>query len=140
MTDSREGLARVRSEVYRDRATRGLDKRDIHDVRLLADFISCWCRGKHAGAPREPFRAKQETADTAIAPFRPTLCPDCADLLGHAISMRMACPMNPKPDCKKCACRCYAPNYQRDIREVMRYAGWRRILAGRIDYLWHYFF
>lgn len=150
MTESHDGLAKARSEVYRDRSIRGLDDRDIHDIRILADFIACWCRGQHGASAQEhpqvkpasvePFHAKQAAADAIIDSFRPSLCPDCADLLGHAISMRMACPMDPKPDCKKCACRCYAPNYQRDIRKVMRYAGWRRILSGRIDYLWHYFF
>lgn len=133
-------LARVRAAVYRERTTRGLDARDVKDLRILADFIACWCRGKHGDASRSPYHPRQETADAALAPFRPTLCEDCADLMGHAVSMRVACPMDPKPDCKKCACRCYAPNYQAEIRRVMRYAGMRMILKGRIDYLWHYFF
>lgn len=133
-------LAKARAEVYRERTTRGLDAKDARDLRVLADFIAIWCRGRHGESAREPYRARQEAADAVIASFRPTLCEDCRDLMGHAVSMRLACPMDPKPDCKRCACRCYAPNYQREIRRVMRYAGVRSILKGRLDYLWHYFF
>lgn len=133
-------LARARAEVYRERTTRGLDAKDARDLRVLADFIAIWCRGRHGEVEREPYKARQDAADAVIEPFRPVLCEDCRDLMGHAVSMRLACPMDPKPDCKRCACRCYAPNYQREIRKVMRYAGVRCILRGRLDYLWHYFF
>ena len=45
------------------------------------------------------------------------LCVDCRKLLLHAIVKRIACPLDPKPMCKKCPEHCYAPRYRAQIRE-----------------------
>jgi hypothetical protein len=45
--------------------------------------------------------------------------------------------MNPKPMCKHCPSHCYAPMYRAQIRRVMKYAGIKLLMRGRVDYLLH---
>ena len=96
-------------------------KRQEKDVRVLASFIACYCRGKHATAKGE-------------------LCPTCADLLAYARQRRERCPLVPKPACKHCPVHCYAKGKRDAIREVMAYSGRHLLLRGRLDLIWHYFF
>jgi hypothetical protein len=91
------------------------------DIKLLATFIGCYCRGKHKTPKVE-------------------LCPDCARLLSYARTRRQKCPLDPKPACKHCPTHCYAKAQLAAIREVMAYSGRRLLLRGRLDLLWHYFF
>jgi len=91
------------------------------DIRVLATFIGCYCRGKHRSPKGE-------------------LCPDCAGLLSYAEMKRRKCPLDPKPDCKHCPIHCYGKAQRAKIREVMAYSGRRLLLRGRLDLLWHYFF
>ena len=91
------------------------------DIKVLATFIGCYCRGKHKSAKGE-------------------LCPDCAELLRYARVKRERCPLDPKPSCKHCHVHCYGKVQRATIREVMAYSGRRLLLRGRLDLLWHYFF
>lgn len=127
-----------RSKAYRDRTHGGLARRDRKDLILLAAFINCFCEAHHDD--RTEYHAAQAVADEVLGNRRPTVCAACAGLINHAFAMRLSCPMDPKPACKKCSCSCYAASYKEKIREVMRFSGWRMIRRGRVDYLWHYFF
>ena len=91
------------------------------DMRVLATFIGCYCRGKHGSRKGE-------------------FCPDCAELLNYARLKRQKCPLDPKPSCKHCPIHCYGKSQRAGIREVMAYSGRRLLLRGRLDLLWHYFF
>lgn len=56
------------------------------------------------------------------------LCPACAELRDYARQRRLKCRYgNRKPPCRKCSCPCYAPEQQRQIRQVMRLAGPRML-------------
>lgn len=127
-----------RSRAYRERIQCGLDRRDRKDLRLLADFIECFCEDHHDG--RTEYHPPQAVVEEAFGDRRPIVCAACAGLLIHAFAMRLSCPLDPKPACKKCSISCYSAAYKVKIHEVMRYSGWRMILRGRVDYLWHYFF
>lgn len=108
----------------------------LRDLRTLARFVQVYCRGRHRGAVRGPIELKVGGAAARIA-RGVTLCPSCGRLLSHAFVKRMWCPMDPKPACKHCPQHCYHPKYRRQIREVMKYSGWRLLLSGRVDYLLH---
>src|SRR6185369_8961652 len=91
------------------------------DIRVLAQFVGVYCRGKHA-TPKG------------------SLCRGCAELLAYAELKRRKCPLDPKPTCKHCPIHCYTKERRAKIREVMGYSGQRLMLRGRLDLLWHYFF
>lgn len=91
------------------------------DIRVLSTFIGTYCRGKHHSRKGE-------------------LCQECSGLLDYAKMRRAKCPLDPKPDCKKCPIHCYGKAQRAKIREVMAYSGRRLLLRGRLDLLWHYFF
>jgi RNase P subunit RPR2 len=67
------------------------------------------------------------------------LCPDCTKLLAYGLTMRLKCPHDPKPMCKKCESQCYHRDYRLKIREVMKFSGLYLIKHGRVDMLYHYF-
>lgn len=96
-------------------------QRQEKDIKVLATFISTYCRGKHRSAKGE-------------------LCSDCSELLSYAEMKRRKCPLDPKPSCKHCPIHCYGKGQRAKIREVMAYSGRRLLLRGRLDLLWHYFF
>jgi hypothetical protein len=105
------------------------------DLRMLATFVSMYCRGNgHAG--REPLTLKN--IDTIELSTRMLfLCPGCSKLLHHGLIKRSHCPQNPKPNCSDCPSPCYDKSYRMKIREVMRYSGWRLLVRGRVDFLFH---
>jgi hypothetical protein len=110
------------------------DKAAVRDGRILARFIEVYCRGRHRDAPRQPVEFSGALAGVLAAP--PVLCESCSRLLVHGMARRLRCPMKPKPPCRECTTHCFQPGYREEIREVMRYAGWRLVLRGRLDYLW----
>ncbi|MEW6249955.1 MAG: nitrous oxide-stimulated promoter family protein [Planctomycetota bacterium] len=114
------------------------------DLRILATFIRIYCEGQHRGAVREPVTLRHYAVGalcgSARRPRLLRLCPTCRKLLQHAFVKRVGCPLDPKPACKHCPTHCYAPRYREEIRAVMRYAGRRLVLSGRLDYLWHLLF
>ena len=75
------------------------------DLQKLAGFIGIYCQDKH--------KSKEE------------LCAECQELLDYAIQRRKLCPLDPKPECKKCRIHCYKPQQRERIRQVMRHAGKR---------------
>jgi len=115
------------------------DRRLRRDLKTLVRFIEFYCRRRHAGLPKGPPPAEIPRL-VELAGSRPALCPACHKLLSHAAVKRMACPLDPKPRCKRCPSHCYHPRYREQIREVMRYSGKGLLLRGRVDYLLHVFF
>src|SRR5450759_2622255 len=85
------------------------------DLRMLATFVSVYCRGnKHS--PREVLTLKNidtsELSDKLLY-----LCPACSKLLHHGLVKRSHCQQNPKPACKDCPTPCYDKAYRIKIRE-----------------------
>jgi len=106
------------------------------DIRLLMKFVGIYCREHHNGE-KIPFTFRQFDLK-AIEKNEIALCPDCARLLTYGLTMRLKCPHDPKPMCKKCETQCYHGNYKARIREVMKFSGMYLIKHGRLDMLYHY--
>ncbi|HEY6837908.1 MAG TPA: nitrous oxide-stimulated promoter family protein [Geobacteraceae bacterium] len=106
------------------------------DLKVLVSFTAVYCRARHSA--QAPFALPADLSAT----FRRgvDLCPDCQSFLAYALERRRKCPLDPKPSCKHCHIHCYSKEYRAKVREVMAFSGWRMILRGRLDYLWHYFF
>lgn len=114
----------------------GISKREKSDIQTLMRFIGIFCRENHNGEKR-PFSFKlldiKEIEKDDIL-----LCRDCNRLLTYGLTMRMRCPHDPKPMCKKCKTQCYRGEYKAKIREVMKFSGMYMIKHGHLDMLYHY--
>ena len=113
------------------------DKKE-RDIRILADFISVFCREKHRDEIKNIFPIKEERLHRLLN-HNLRLCQNCSKLLNHGIAKLLQCPYDPKPMCKKCLTHCYAPGYRERVREVMRFSGLYLIKHGRLDLMAHYF-
>ncbi|HMK75848.1 MAG TPA: nitrous oxide-stimulated promoter family protein [Thermodesulfobacteriota bacterium] len=115
----------------------GLPKKEKDDIRTLMKFVEIYCRENHDRA-KSPFLLKlfdiKEIENKEIS-----LCPDCTRLLTYGLTMRLKCPHDPKPMCKKCETQCYNGEYKSEIREVMKFSGMYLVKHGRVDFLYHYF-
>ncbi|MGO8990450.1 MAG: nitrous oxide-stimulated promoter family protein [bacterium] len=115
----------------------GLPKKEKDDIRTLMKFVEIYCRKNHDG-DKSPFLFKlfdiKEIEKKEIL-----LCPDCTRLLTYGLTMRLKCPHDPKPMCKKCETQCYHGEYKSKIREVMKFSGMYLVKHGRVDLLYHYF-
>ena len=113
-----------------------ISKKERRDIRILMRFIEVFCRENH-DREKNPFSFKlldlKEIERKEIS-----LCPDCARLLTYGLTMRMKCPHDPKPMCKKCETQCYHGEYKARIREVMKFSGIYLVKRGRINLLYHY--
>ena len=113
------------------------DKKE-RDIRILADFISVFCREKHREETKDAFPIKEARLQRLLN-HNLRLCRDCSKLLNHGIAKLLQCPYDPKPMCKKCPTHCYAPGYRERVREVMGFSGLYLIKHGRLDLMVHYF-
>lgn len=115
------------------------DRGKIRDLRVLANFIHIYCRENHLDAAKEPFAGNDDLMQAALGKKRILLCRECRRLLRHVTAKLLMCPYDPKPMCKKCETRCYAPGYREKIREVMRFSGRHLIRRGRVDLILKFF-
>ena len=107
------------------------------DIRTLMKFVAIYCSKTHAGEKISfSFRkfSMKEIQKNMIL-----LCPECTKLLTYGLTMRLKCPHDPKPMCKKCETPCYHGEYRSKIREVMKFSGMYLVKHGRLDMLYHYF-
>ena len=122
-------------ELKRVKKTEISDK-EKDDIRILMKFVSIFCRENH-NVEKAPFSFKlfdiKEIDKKEIA-----LCPECSRLLTYGLTMRVKCPHDPKPMCKKCETQCYKGDYKEKIREVMKFSGIYLVKHGRLDMLYHY--
>jgi hypothetical protein len=113
-----------------------LSDKERGDIRTLLRFIGIYCRENHGGE-KKPFSSKN-LDEREIGGTELPLCEACSKLLNYGLTMRMKCPHDPKPMCKKCGTPCYHDAYRSKIREVMRFSGIFLIKRGRVDMLYHY--
>ena len=115
---------------------REVSKQEKNDIRTLMRFVGIYCRENHLG-DKAPFSFKffdiKEIEEKEVS-----LCPDCTRLLTYGLTMRLKCPHDPKPMCKKCESQCYHRDYKSKIREVMKFSGMYMMKRGRVDMLYHY--
>lgn len=96
------------------------------DAAKLVGFVSMYCDKYHSDRERASFAFRQGKTPVNID-SGPPLCKECTALLRHAIVMRVLCPLDPKPKCRKCPQHCYRPNYKDEMETVMKYAGPRSL-------------
>ncbi len=114
----------------------GFSKKEQDDIRTLMKFVEIYCRESHGGE-KAPFSFK--LFDMKEFEKKETfLCSDCTRLLNYGLTMRLKCPHDPKPMCKKCETQCYHGDYKSKIREVMKFSGMYMVKHGRVDMLYHY--
>lgn len=105
------------------------DEHARSDTRLLGDFTTIYCRGRH----RDAGRAELASPGVELGVYGdrvPMVCARCAELLRYAEGRRAFCPKDPKPFCSHCDTHCYAPEMRDLMRDVMRYAGPRSVVHG----------
>ncbi len=115
-----------------------LDDNKRKEVKVLADFISIFCRQKHHAHDRAAVIIEDDSLRHSLGDKKLVLCSECRKLLYHGIAKLVLCPYDPKPVCRKCPTHCYAPAYRERIRQVMRFTGPYLIRHGRLDLLFHY--
>ncbi len=113
-----------------------ISKREKADIRTLMKFVALYCREHHNGE-KVPFSFRNFDIKE-IGKKDILVCPDCARLLTYGLTMRLKCPHDPKPMCKKCETQCYHGEYKAKIREVMKFSGMHLVKHGRLDMLYHY--
>ena len=118
----------------------GLNVKKEKEIRVLADFISIFCRENHRDGTKSIFHIRDASLRRSFGSKDVILCQDCQKLLNHGIAKLLQCPYDPKPMCKKCPTHCYAPGYRERIREVMRFSGLYLAKHGRVDLMIHYLF
>jgi hypothetical protein len=113
-----------------------ISNKEKADIRTLIRFVRIFCQESHNGE-KLPFSFKlfdiKEVEGKEV-----DLCSDCTKLLAYCLTMRLKCPHDPKPLCKKCETQCYHGEYKAKIREVMKFSGMYMIKHGRLDMLYHY--
>lgn len=114
-----------------------ISEKEKADIRTLMKFVGIFCRENHDGE-KVPFYFKSYDVKE-IEKKEIHLCPDCTRLLTYGLTMRLKCPHDPKPMCKKCETQCYHGEYKGKIREVMKFSGMYLVKHGRVDLLYHYF-
>jgi hypothetical protein len=111
-------------------------EKEKDDIQTLMKFVGIYCRESHNRA-KSPFLFKlfdiKEIENKEIP-----LCSDCTRLLTYGLTMRLKCPHDPKPMCKKCETQCYHGEYKSKIREVMKFSGMYLVKHGRVDLLYYY--
>jgi hypothetical protein len=130
------------------------------EARTIRAMIGLYCRGCHPAASSAPpgaddgpeIGADAAAVQEACLPGAEneqlpgsrlgedaTLCADCRPLLIYALERIDRCPYGEsKPVCSRCPIHCYRPAMQERIRQVMRYAGPRMMLAHPLLALRHW--
>ena len=66
------------------------------------------------------------------------ICENCDHLLSYAKRRLDSCPFQAKkPACNNCQVHCYSKAMQREIQQVMRYAGPKMLIRYPLLSLWH---
>ena len=120
-----------RNDVVRD-----LTSKEKTDIRTLMRFVEIYCRENHV-QEKIPFAFKALDIKS-IRKKDLMLCSGCSKLLKYGLTMRLICPHDPKPVCKKCTTQCYKGEYKSVIREIMKFSGIYLVKHGRLDMLYHY--
>jgi hypothetical protein len=113
-----------------------LTSKERSDIRTLMRFVEIYCRENHLQEKTPFVFDKIKVKSMKKADFM--LCQECTKLLRYGLAMRLKCPHDPKPMCKKCETQCYKGDYKSKIREIMKFSGIYLVKHGRLDMLYHY--
>ncbi len=115
-----------------------LSRKELCDLKLLAQFTSIYCRAHHAEAKQ--VLAMDDSIWLGMNLKKFPVCQACREFLCYAFERRMNCPLDVKPACKHCQIHCFKPGHREQVREIMRFSGQYLIKRGRLDLLWRYWF
>ena len=135
MKHRRKGIIIVRKGL--DMPEKEISSIEKNDIRTLLRFVEIYCREHHDGDKTLFTFKRLDIRDFSRKDVM--LCPECRKLLTYGLSMRLRCPHDPKPMCKKCESQCYKGEYKREIGQIMKFSGMYLVKHGRIDLLFHYF-
>lgn len=113
-----------------------ITEKEKNDIKILLKFVEIFCRKNH-NEIKKPFSFKLLDIK-GIEKKDIMLCSECNKLMAYGLTMRLRCPHDPKPMCKKCQTQCYRGDYKSKIQEVMKFSGMYLIKHGRLDLLYHY--
>jgi uncharacterized CHY-type Zn-finger protein len=113
-----------------------ISEKEKADILTLMNFVEIFCCENHHGE-KASFSFKLLDLKE-ITPKEILLCRECDHLLTYGLMMRMECPHDPKPMCKKCGTQCYHGEYKAKIREVMKFSGMYLVKHGHLNLLYHY--
>jgi Nitrous oxide-stimulated promoter len=116
--------------------SRDFTTKERSDIRILMRFVEIYCREKHS-QEKNLFTFKLVDIKS-IRKKELFLCQECTTFLRYCLTMRLKCPYDPKPMCKKCSRQCYKNDYKLKIREIMKFSGMYLVKRGRLDMLYHY--
>jgi len=115
-----------------------MTRKEIKDLKALAQFTSVYCKVHHEGLKEN---LKTDEPDLQQLPLHKyPVCEECRDFLLYAFQRKIDCPLEEKPSCKHCHVHCFRPDHREKVREIMRFSGQYLIKRGRLDLLWHYLF
>ena len=90
------------------------------EKKVVSKMIALYCRSKH-GSGKE-------------------LCAECDSLRQYAFQRLEYCRFGEeKPTCATCTVHCYKKSMRMKIKEVMRFAGPRMLLAHPVDAIRHFY-
>lgn len=96
-----------------------VEARIEREKTTIHTMIRMFCRGRHGA--------------------RAEICPECLALQAYADQRILKCPWLPqKPTCARCPVHCYKKDRREEIRQVMRWAGPRMLLAHPLMTAFHY--
>lgn len=97
----------------------------LEEAQTLQRFTQTYCNDNHRDQERKQGSLRLERDPSNIATLEFELCGSCEALLAYAIARLDACPMHPKPRCRKCPNRCYDKTRWKSMAAMMRYSGIR---------------
>ncbi|MGC8926856.1 MAG: nitrous oxide-stimulated promoter family protein [Myxococcota bacterium] len=112
-------------------------EKDIkRDIQILKLFFKVYCENRHKESPKNIVRIRGIVARYLQEEIK--LCVECERQFLYAVTKRIICPFDPKPECKRCPSICYSDEHRIFMREMMRYSGKYLILHGRLDLILRY--
>lgn len=95
-----------------------IEEKREQEEETVSRMISIYCHAKHH--------------------TKKGLCPECLQLEEYARSRSRQCPfMESKTFCSCCKVHCYRPDMKEQIRQVMRFSGWRMMFVDPVQALRH---
>lgn len=117
-TQMKDKPAAQKMPLLDEKEIRRIEKKRAKEMHMVEDMIVLYCKKNHQHADG--------------------LCPDCARLAEYARQRAAKCPfMAKKTFCSQCPVHCYRQKEQEQIREVMRFSGWRMLGKHPVSALRH---
>ncbi|WP_392566674.1 nitrous oxide-stimulated promoter family protein [Utexia brackfieldae] len=103
-------------------------RRIREEKQAVGYMIALYCQRHHQPRHSRSTLTQNGLPQNRCPENKQTLCEHCQDLYDYAMQRLTLCRFGEdKPTCAHCPKHCYRKDYQRHIRQVMRFAGPRMI-------------